>query len=329
MYYGFYNLKENPFRLTPDPAFIYMTPQHREALSGLVYSVRERRGLTVLVGEAGTGKTTLLSILLGWLEKDRLITALCTNPVLTREELFDLLMLQFDVACSSPFKNRQLIALQETLLRHRADGRHAVFVVDEAQRLSPELLEDIRLLLNLETPQEKLLEIILSGQPELGEILRRPELRQLKQRVSCMCKLEPLSLDEVREYVHHRLAQAGLSQQSLFSEETIRVIFGYSGGIPRLVNSLCDSALQVGFGLRSPRISISIIREAARDLDLYSNGTQMDWPSNGNNRGAAPLPAVPPERRPTQFLGTPEGYAAAQKSLGFLANLFGKSVLDR
>jgi general secretion pathway protein A len=333
LYNGFYNLKENPFRLTPDPAFLCMTPQHREALSGLVYSVRERRGLTVLVGEAGTGKTTLLYVLRGWLEKERIITALCTNPVLTREELFDLLMLQFDVACSSPFKNRQLVALQETLLRHRAEGRHAVFVVDEAQRLSPELLEDIRLLLNLETPQEKLLEIILSGQPELAEILRRPELRQLKQRVSCMCKLEPLSVEELREYVHHRLAQAGLSQQCLFPEEAISVIFEYTRGIPRLVNSLCDSALQIGFGLRSPRVSISILREAARDLDLQSsepgsNGPEMDWPSNGNNRAAAPLRAVPPERHPVRFLGTPEGYAAAQKSLGFLANLFGKSVLD-
>jgi general secretion pathway protein A len=327
-----------------------MTAQHREALSGLVYSVRERRGLTVLVGEAGTGKTTLLSVLRGWLEKERLVTALCTNPMLTREELFDLLMVQFDVACSSPFKNRQLVALQETLLRHRADGRHAVFVVDEAQRLSPELLEDIRLLLNLETPQEKLLEIILSGQPELTEILRRPELRQLKQRVSCMCKLEPLSLEELREYLYHRLAQAGLSQQCLFPEEAIPVIFEYTRGIPRLVNSLCDSALQTGFGLRSPSISISIIREAASDLDLHSNRKEMDWPSNGSNRAAgpphsngiqtgwpsngnnreagSPRAALPERASPVSFLGTPEGYAARQKSLGFLANLFGKSVVD-
>ena len=328
MYNGFYNLKENPFRLTPDPAFIYMTAQHREALSGLVYSVRERRGLTVLVGEAGTGKTTLLYVLRSFLEKERVVTALCTNPMLSREELFDLLMVQFDVACSSPFKNRQLVALQETLLRYRAEGRHAVFVVDEAQRLSPELLEDIRLLLNLETPQEKLLEIILSGQPELSDVLRRPELRQLKQRVSCMCKLEPLTLEELREYVNHRLTQAGLTQPNLFFEEAILAVFEYTRGIPRLVNSLCDSALQTGFGLRSPRITISIVREAARDLDLHSNRTEIDWPGNGNSRAAAPLHA--PLERPVavSFLGTPDGYATRQKSLGFLANLFGKSVLD-
>jgi general secretion pathway protein A len=306
-----------------------MTAQHREALSGLVYSVRERRGLTVLSGEAGTGKTTLLYVLRSFLEKERVVTALCTNPMLTREELFDLLMVQFDVPCSSPFKNRQLVALQETLLRYRAEGRHAVFVVDEAQRLSPELLEDIRLLLNLETPQEKLLEIILSGQPELADVLRRPELRQLKQRISCMCKLEPLTLEELREYVHHRLTQAGLTQQNLFFEEAILAVFEYTRGIPRLVNSLCDSALQTGFGLRSPRITISIVREAARDLDLHSNRTEIDWPCNGNNRAAAPLHAVPSERPvPVSFLGTPDGYAARQKSLGFLANLFGKSVLD-
>jgi hypothetical protein len=193
----------------------------------------------------------------------------------------------------------------------------------------------------------------------------------LKQRVSCMCKLEPLSVEELREYVNHRLTQAGLSEQCLFAEEAFPLIFEYTRGIPRLVNSLCDSALQIGFGLRSPRISLSIIREAASDLDLHSNGTEMEWPSNGYNRaagtshsngiemgwpsngkagppgppysngietrwplngnnraGGSPRAPLPQRPAPASFLGTPDGYAARQKSLGFLANLFGKSILD-
>jgi general secretion pathway protein A len=268
LYKKFYNLKLDPFRLTPDPAFVHMTAQHREAFSGLVYSICARPGLTVLVGEAGTGKTTLLYTLLELLEKRRFVTAICTNPTLTREEFYDLLLVKLGVCCSSPLKSRQLIALQDTFIRNRADGRPSVLIVDEAQRLSSELLEEIRLLLNLETAREKLLEIIVAGQPELMEVLRRPELRQLKQRVSCFCRLAPLKLEELREYVHHRLARAGLAQQSLFSDAALEVVYEYTSGIPRLVNTLCDSALQTGFALQSPRITISMIQEAAQDLDL-------------------------------------------------------------
>src|SRR5262245_17294229 len=156
MYLGFFNLKELPFRLSPDPSFMCMTPQHREALSGLIYSVCTQPGLTVLVGEAGTGKTTLLYALLGLLEKRRFVTAMCTNPTLTREEFYDLLLIKFGVECQSTLKSRQLNALQEMLTRNRADGRPSLLIVDEAQRLPMELLEEIRLLLNMETPREKL-----------------------------------------------------------------------------------------------------------------------------------------------------------------------------
>jgi general secretion pathway protein A len=253
-----------------------MTSQHREAFSGLVYSICTRPGLTVLVGEAGTGKTTLLYTLLGLLEKRRFVTAMCTNPTLTREEFYDLLLVKLGVECSSSLKSRQLIALQDALLRNRADGRPSVLIVDEAQRLPLVLLEEIRLLLNLETPREKLLQVIVAGQPEFTEILRRNELRQLKQRVSCYCKLEPLSLQQLREYVHHRLARAGLPQQRLFSETTLQAIYEHSRGIPRLVNSLCDSALQTGFALQSPVITVAIVREAARDLDLTPPGAPAD-----------------------------------------------------
>src|ERR1051326_7405369 len=220
-----------------------MTAQHREALSGLVYSVCTQPGLTVLAGEAGTGKTTLLYSLLGLLEKRRFVTAMCTNPTLTREEFYDLLMMNFGIACASSLKSRQLMALQETLTRNHADGRPSLLIVDEAQRLPMDILEEIRLLLTMETPREKLLEIIMSGQQELIEILARPEMRQLKQRVSCICKLKALSLEDLQEYLQHRLTLAGLPRQTLFPEESIELIYAYTEGIPRLVNSLCNAAL--------------------------------------------------------------------------------------
>ena len=268
MYQGFYGLKENPFRLSPDPSFMCMTNQHQEALAGLIYSSCTRRGLTVLFGEAGTGKTTLLYALLGLLEKRGFSSAMCTNPTLTRQEFYDMVLVKFGVECASSLKSRQLVALEERLLRNRMDGRPSVLIIDEAQRLSTELLEEVRLLLNLETPHEKLLEIIVAGQPELGEVLRRPELRQLKQRISSICRLQPLTLEDLKEYLRYRVTRAGLATQSLFSGDVIQLVFDYTDGIPRLVNSLCDSALQTGFALGSAQITTAIMEEAAQDLDL-------------------------------------------------------------
>jgi general secretion pathway protein A len=272
LYQGFYKLTDNPFRLTPDPAYLSMTAQHREALSGLVYSVCTRRGLTVLIGEPGTGKTTLLYTLIDLLEKRRCVTAMCNNPTLTREEFYDFLLIKLGVESSSSLKSRQVISLHEKLLQYRAEGRSPVLVIDEAQRLPIELLEEVRLLMNVETPREKLLQIIMAGQQEFEDVLRRPELRQLKQRVSCVCKLAPLSVEDVREYLQHRLIRAGLAQQELFSDHVIPLIYEYTEGIPRLVNSLCDSALQTAFALRSRQITAGIIREAAKDLDLREPG---------------------------------------------------------
>jgi general secretion pathway protein A len=268
LYKTFYGLKDNPFRLTPDPAFMCLTAQHREALSGLVHSIFARLGLTVLVGEAGTGKTTLIYSLLELLQKRRCVVALCNNPTLTREEFYDLLLIKLRVECSSTLKSRQLAALQDALMRNRQEGKTSLLIVDEAQRLSPALLEEIRLLLNLETPTEKLLHIIIAGQPELSDVLRRPELRQFKQRVSCFCKLEPLSRDDLSEYLRHRLARAGYSGVGLFDPPLVDRIYAHTGGIPRLANALCDSSLQIGFALQSPTVTLAILDEAARDLEL-------------------------------------------------------------
>lgn len=327
MYNSFYGLKASPFRLNPDPSFMCMTEQHQEALAGLIHSVCTRPGLTVLVGEAGTGKTTLLYTLLEMLERRRYIAALCTNPTLTRAEFYDLLMLKFGVDCASGLKSRQLVALEEKLRRNRSDGRPSVLLLDEAQRLPLDLLEEIRLLLNLETPREKLLDIIIAGQPELGEILGRPDLRQLKQRVSCVCKLQPLNLQELHDYIKHRLAQAGLPNQSLFSDNLMDRIHRYTAGIPRLVNSLCDNALLIGFALEAPAITPAILEEAAADLDLTSGQILLedllDVPEspaplarfarqgqNGTSAMSTVNPSVPLD-----------SYAARQKSLGFFSSL--------
>jgi general secretion pathway protein A len=252
------------------------------------------------LGEAGTGKTTLLRALTDLLERKNIALARCNNPMLSREEFYDLLLAELGVECSSSLKSRQLRALQEALIRYRDAGRPAVLIVDEAQRLPLELLEEIRLLMNLETPREKFLQIIMAGQPELGVILGRPEMRQLKQRVSVICRLEPLSIEELREYMRHRLSRAGLPEQKLFPEEVIGLIYRHTQGIPRLVNSLCDAALQTGFALQSPRITAAIIQEAAGDLELSDpdDARAQKELSRGDSPTVVPAPVVSPEAQP-------------------------------
>jgi type II secretory pathway predicted ATPase ExeA len=342
LYQGFYNLKENPFRLSPDPAYLCMTAQHREALAGLVYSLCSDVGLAVLVGEAGTGKTTLLFSVLNLLERRRFVTAMINNPTMSRAEFYDFMLAKLQVECPSSLKSRQLIALEEALRRNLAAGTPAILIVDEAQRLPTELLEEIRLLLNLETPREKLLRMVVSGQQELIEILRRPEMRQLKQRISCLCKLEALSLEELREYINHRLLLAGMTVQTLFSEENIALIHEFSGGIPRLVNSLCDGALRTGFGMQSRFITGDIIREAAKDLDLYlevepEGGRSLAEAPRTDKKEVVRIPVAAASAsallngsngvhgKSSNGAQAPlESYAARQKSLGFLT-----SVMDR
>ena len=339
MYQGFYNLKENPFRLSPDPAYLCMTAQHREALAGLVYSLCSDAGLAVLVGEAGTGKTTLLFSLLNLLERRRFVTAMINNPTMSRAEFYDFMLAKLQVECASSMKSRQLIALEEALRRNLAAGTPAVLIVDEAQRLPTELLEEIRLLLNLETPREKLMRMVVSGQQELIEILRRPEMRQLKQRIGCLCKLDALTLVELEEYVNHRLLTAGMAAQTLFSRENIALIYEHTGGIPRLVNSLCDGALRTGFGMQSRFITADIIREAAKDLDLYlevelDKGRTLPETAKTEKKEEVHIPVAAASAsavlngsngvhgKGTNGAQAPlESYASRQKSLGFITNL--------
>ncbi len=215
MYEPYYNLKERAFNLTPDPRFLYFTERHCEALANLVYGIRERKGFLVLSGEVGTGKTTLINALLDTLERANVLSALIFNPMLSVSEFFEYLMNEFNLKASGRSKSQILVTLNSLLLERYRMGQVTVLIVDEAQNLSSELLEEIRLLTNLETATEKLLQILLVGQPELSLKLNSPDLRQLKQRINLRCSLDPLSMFETKEYINTRLEIAGLPNQAI------------------------------------------------------------------------------------------------------------------
>jgi general secretion pathway protein A len=268
MYEPYYQLKERAFNLTPDPRFLYFTERHCEALANLVYGIRERKGFLVLSGEVGTGKTTLINALLDTLERANVLSALIFNPLLSVSEFFEYLMNEFNLKAPGRSKSQILVTLNSLLLERYRMGQVTVLIVDEAQNLSSELLEEIRLLTNLETATEKLLQILLVGQPELSLKLNSPNLRQLKQRISLRCSLDPLSMFETKEYINTRLEIAGLPNQQIFADATIAEIFRSSGGIPRLVNTICDNALLTGYACDAKSVGIEIIREVCEDLEI-------------------------------------------------------------
>jgi general secretion pathway protein A len=268
MYENFYGLKEKPFNLTPDPRFIYFTEKHCEALANLVYGIRERKGFLVLSGEVGTGKTTLVNALLDTLDRTGVLSAFIFNPMLSSSEFFEYLIADLNLKVDCRSKSQVLIKLNSLLLERYRTGQITVLIVDEAQNLRSEILEEIRLLTNLETATEKLLQIVLVGQPELSLKLNSPELRQLKQRVNLRCTLDPLSLFETTEYIRTRLEIAGCADQRIFTESTIVEIFRWSGGIPRLINTLCDNAMLSGYACDRNILTPEIIREIAEDLEL-------------------------------------------------------------
>ena len=268
MYEQYYHLRERAFNLTPDPRFLYFTERHCEALANLVYGIRERKGFLVLSGEVGTGKTTLINALLDTLERANVLSALIFNPLLSVSEFFEYVMNDFNLKAQGRSKSQILMTLNSLLLERYRMGQVTVLIVDEAQNLSSELLEEIRLLTNLETATEKLLQILLVGQPELSSKLNSPNLRQLKQRISLRCSLDPLSMFETKEYINTRLEIAGLSNQQIFADATIAEIFRSSGGIPRLINTICDNALLTGYACDAKTVGIEIIREVCQDLEM-------------------------------------------------------------
>jgi general secretion pathway protein A len=268
MYKSYFGLKENPFNVNPDPRYLYLTKQIEEALTGLMYGIQTRKGFITLTGEVGTGKTTLVNRLLDWLRQRRTRTAFLFNSRMNTSHLFDFILAEFEINCESRTKSQQLMKLNQWLLERYRAGETAVLIVDEAQNLSYPVLEEIRMLTNLETSTEKLLQIVLSGQPELEEKLKLPQLRQLKQRITLRCRTAPLTKEQTHAYIAERLRIAGTTGEQIFSPEAMDTVHMYSLGIPRVVNLLCEHALINTYVEQERVVTPKIVEDIAREFQL-------------------------------------------------------------
>lgn len=270
MYRGFYGLKENPFNVSPDPRYLFVTERIEENLSSLMYGVQTRKGIISLTGEVGTGKTTLVNRLMEWLHEQKIKTAFLFNSRMNSSQLFDFVLAEFEIPCESRSKSQQLMKLNQWLLERYRAGETAVLILDEAQNLTFPVLEEIRLLTNLETSTEKLLQIVLSGQPELEEKLNLPQLRQLRQRIMIRCKTSPLTKEQTYDYVRERLKIAGANpaQEPIFGPAAVDTVHLYSLGIPRVINLLCENALINGYVEHQRPIEPRIIEDVAREFQL-------------------------------------------------------------
>ena len=268
MYQKFFGLRESPFNVNPDPRYLFLTKQIQEALAGLTYGIQNKKGFILLTGEVGTGKTTLLNRLLDWLHGRRTKTAYIFNSRLDVTQLFDFIMAEFEIPCESREKSQVLLRLNHWLLERYRAGETAVLIIDEAQNLTPEVLEEIRLLTNLETSTEKLLQIVLTGQPELEQKLKMPELRQLRQRITMRCQTSTLSLDETFGYIAERLRIAGANGEPIFSKEAIEAVHTFSRGIPRVVNLLCEHSMVNSYVDSLRPVPAHTVAEVAQEFQL-------------------------------------------------------------
>ncbi len=266
--FNFFGLRENPFKINPDPRFLFVTEQARATSAELAYAVRTRKGLVLLTGEVGTGKTMMIRRLLDWLAEQEMPTALIFNTHIKPEHLLDFILNDFGVPCASNLKSEKLIALNRWLLDRYRAGKIPVLIVDEAQGLEPAALEEIRLLLNFETPREKLLQIVLAGQPELEIKLKRHDLRQLRQRITIRCKTAPLTLEQTHGYIRERLRVAGANGNPIFEPDAVGCVHAYSHGIPRVINVLCEHSLVNACAEDSRTISPSAVEQAAHDCQF-------------------------------------------------------------
>jgi len=267
MYTEYYGLVRLPFEMTPDPSFLYLGEAHREGLATLVYAVNSGKGFVMLTGEVGTGKTTLLHALLGQLDS-KTNSAFIFNPRLDPMGFFRMLFEELGVGPARDTKAEYLLALNQFLIDKLAANERVLLIVDEAQNLSSEMLEEIRLLSNLETPKSKLIQIMLVGQPELQDLVDQPELRQLRQRIALRHHLRPFDEVELVEYVDERLAKAGYTGRGIFKKKAFRELYRLTEGTPRLINNICDGALLLGYARQETSLGPEAIREVARDLAL-------------------------------------------------------------
>ncbi len=271
MYNAFFGLTASPFTLSPDPNFFYRSPQHEEALANLIYGVQGRKGFVVLTGEVGTGKTTLLECLRDYLAYQRIEFAFLFNSRITPAEFFEMIAYDLDLKCNRSSKTEVLFALNQLLLQQAHVGSTAVLIVDEAHNLEWDVLEEVRLLGNLESRQGKLLQIVLAGQPELDRKLDAPNLRQLRQRIVLRCNLRPFDEQQTIEYITARLEKAGMRQQTVFPPEVLAEIHRRSQGIPRLINAICDNLLLTAFALESKVTTVEMLDEVCADM-------RLEWP---------------------------------------------------
>jgi general secretion pathway protein A len=271
MYKEFFGLRANPFNVNPDPRFLFLTRHTEEALACLTYGVQSRKGFVLLTGEVGTGKTTLINKLLEWLRLQQVATAFVFNSRMNVPNFLDYMMADFGIPCESRAKSQILLRLYNWLLDRYRAGETAVLIVDEAQNLADEVLEEIRMLTNLETFTEKLLQIVLVGQPELEQKLKQPHMRQLRQRLTLRAKTYPLTLDETKAYVQQRLRIAGSNGQPIFSPEALVAVHRYSTGIPRVINLVCEHCLVSAFVDQQKLVGPAVVEVVARDFDLINN----------------------------------------------------------
>jgi|GEM_PF-2864491 len=266
-FFNFFGLRENPFNVNPDPRYLFLTRPIQEVLEALAYGVQSRKGFMVLTGEVGTGKTTLINCLLNGLRQQQTPTAFIFNPHLDSSDLLDFILADFGITCDSKLKGSMLMSLNQWLHAHQRTGATPVLIVDEAQGLPFRVLKEIRLLLNLETSRENLLQIVLVGQPELEET-SRPDLRQLRERIALRCKIAPLTLEETYGYIQHRLRVAGIKSEVVFASEAVNAVHSYSHGIPRVINLLCEHALISAYVDQIQPVPFQIIEDVAREFQL-------------------------------------------------------------
>lgn len=271
MYKDFFGLRANPFNVNPDPRYLFLTRHTEEALACLTYGIQSRKGFILLTGEVGTGKTTLINKLLEWLRLQQVATAFIFNSRMNVPQFLDYMMSDFGIPSDSRAKSQVLLRLYNWLLDRYRAGETAVLIVDEAQNLSEEVLEEIRMLTNLETFTEKLLQIVLVGQPELEHKLKQPQLRQLRQRLTLRAKTHPLTHEETQAYVQQRLRIAGSSGEEIFEPEALSLIHRYSLGIPRVINLICEHCLVSAFVDQQKVIGPAVVEGVARDFDLNEN----------------------------------------------------------
>jgi general secretion pathway protein A len=314
MYNSFFQLVRSPFEISPDPSLFYATPQHQEALAGLYYGIKAAKGFMVLTGEVGTGKTLVVRCLQGLLDKTRVTYAHVFNPRLSSQQFLSYVAEDLGLSPHPTSKSNLLIGLSRFLSERHRRGVTTMVVVEEAQHLTPVVLEEIRLLTNLETARGKLLQIVLVGQPGLEARLDTPTLRQVKQRVALRFRLRVLSEDETTDYVQCRLKLAGDKRGGIFDAAAIERVYRYSQGTPRLINTLCDNSMMSAFALRIERVTPELIEEAASDLGLNrinGNGhctpAGARWPAGDGSidEEAASFAAVP-EARKTKTHGSPD-----------------------